>query len=241
MIPIYCVNLETSKGRHDRMKRRFDYHNLNAKFVKALPYNSSLLDYYLQGMNDAPRDDKSMRGFACYASHLKAVREMVSDSCEAAIICEDDVLIRNDFKEKLEQVLENAPKKHLITLCYMMERFDRVTFVGHDSSLKNILTVDPEYTWGAQGYYLSKDYAIKLLTTYDRPWNQVVYPHQCPENFIRLSDGYMAYPPLVIEDGIDSDRASEDLPYHHHHFRFWGYENYNETEEEHISPLKEDS
>lgn len=54
---------------------------------------------------------------------------------------------------------------------------------------------------------------------------------------IRLSQGLMCSIPLVIEDGINSDRAPQDIQYHLLHFCRWDWKNYNRCDEEKESPL----
>jgi hypothetical protein len=57
-------------------------------------------------------------------------------------------------------------------------------------------------------------------------------PKVIAEHIIRFSNGYLAANPLAIEDGINSIRAPQDLPYYCH----WDWNNFNLGDPE--SPLR---
>lgn len=241
---IYCVNLKASTDRRSRMEARFAHHGLSeiVTFIEAIPRESPLVDYYSQGLDCPAYGERKWRGeLACYASHLKAIRQFLHDGGDMALICEDDILLANNFLERYAKVMTNLPSKTpLVTFCYMMNGYGGCYWSGQLPEKKNLLTIDPVNTWGAQMYWLTKDYALQVLTMYDKPFKDVNNDLRTSEVIIRESKGYMAWPPLVIEDGIDSDREPADLPYHLPHFKFWKYENYNSSEKEHISPLAEE-
>lgn len=243
---IYCINLKASTERRKRMEQRFLYHGLIevATFIEAIPRYSNLINYYSQGLQCPAYGEHKWRGeLACYASHLKAIRQFLHDSSgqekdsKYAIICEDDILLANNFLERYVETILNLPEgTPLVTMSYMLEQYD-TRWAGKDWSKENLLTINPKYTWGAQIYLISLNYAMQVLSTYDKPFIQVENPLRTSEVIIRESKGLMAYPPLAIEDGIDSDREPPDLPFHHKHFAYWGYKNYSKSETEDISPL----
>ena len=238
---IYCINLKTSTDRRERMENRFEHHGLleAVTFVEAIPRNSPLVTYYAQNLTCPAYGQTKWRGeLACYASHLKAIRQFLHDGGDFALICEDDILLHNNFLGRYVDMITNTPPgTSLITMSYMMENTGVTKWAGKQPEKKNLLVIDPVYTWGAQIYLISQRYAFEVLTTYDKPFYEVCNPLKTSEVIIRESKGLRAYPPLAIEDGIDSDREPADLPYHHKHFKFWGYSNYSKSEKEHISPL----
>jgi GR25 family glycosyltransferase involved in LPS biosynthesis len=226
------------------MEARLKHHQLleDTTFIEAIPRESPLVDYYGQDLfvPDGSNEKKWRGELACYASHLKAIRQFLHDGGETALICEDDILFSNNFKERLEEIIANIPEETpLVSMCYMITSDWDSKYAGKDKNKHNLLTLNSETTWGAQMYWLRQDYAKWVLSTYDRPFKEVENPLKTSEVIIRQSGGLIAYPPLVIEDGIDSDRAPEDLEYHHHHFKYWGYEKYSSSEREHLSPLAE--
>jgi len=238
---IYCINLKKSTARRQRMENRFRHHGLidAVTFIEAIPRESPLVDYYAQGLTCPHYGEWKWRGeLACYASHLKAVRQFLHDGGDMGIICEDDILLDNNFLRRYVEVMNNLPDNTpLVSFCYMMNSYEKCYWAGKNPDKRNLVTIDPVNTWGAQMYWLTKKYAMDVLTTYDKPFKDVKNDLRVSEVIIRESKGYMAYPPLVIEEGIDSDREPADLPYHHHLFKYWGYQNYNSAEKEHLSPL----
>ena len=121
----------------------------------------------------------------------------------------------------------------------MITSWNGIDFVGKDPSLRNLMNIKPKQVWGAQMYWISRRYAKDALFLYDRPFKQLDQEgkFRSSEVITQESNGYFVYPPLVIEDGIDSDRAPEDLPYHHNHFKYWGYDNYSKGENTHVCPF----
>ena len=241
---IYCINLKSSPHRKERMETRFAHHGLTeaVTFIDAVSKESPLVDFYAQDKSCSHQESnycsKCRGGLACYASHLKAIRQFLQDGGDIGFICEDDILLHNNFVGKYVKIIRNLSEKvPLITFCYMMNGYDGCHWVGIYPDKQNLMTIDSVNTWGAQMYLLTKDYALEVLEYYDKPIKYIDGESGYPEAIIRQSKGYMTYPPLVIEDGIDSDRDPGDLEYHHHHFRYWGYENYSASEKEHISPL----
>lgn len=238
--PIFCINLRDSTDRRKRMEHRFKVAGLENKvtFINAIRRDSPLIEYYHNLVIQQYPDTRKWRSeMACFASHLKAIRTFLEEGGEEALICEDDIMLRNDFVNLWPAYRQNFPDNcPLVTFSYMIEKWEGYHFTGKNPNLKNILTLDPKNTWGAQLYWISKDWAIKALLAYDKPYRFLNCQHTS-EVILRYSNGYLAYPPMAIEEGIDSERAPEDMPFHHNHFGQWGYKNFNLGEIEDISPL----
>lgn len=240
MLPhIYCVNLATSTKRRERMERRFQHHGLmdRVTFVEAVSRDDPIIDQKYQGMDTHEQTDRKWRsGMGCFLGHLKAVRTFVETSQDdGALICEDDIMLHNDFARKFIEGWSAIPANPtLVTLSYMMTSWD-----GAEKISESVYTVSPKNTWGAQMYWIARSYAIQVLEIYDRPFKILDEEKlfRSSEAIIRSSGGYMMYPPLVIEDGIDSERAPEDLPFHHRHFSWWGYENFSSAEIDNSCPF----
>lgn len=233
---VYCINLRSSSGRRARSVRRFRHHRLGVTIVTAIPRTSPLVEYYAYGVTPADNRSKQLGEIACYASHLKAIRQFLHDGGDEAFICEDDVLLHNDFAARWADVVANRPPgTPLVTLTYMMTQWETMEWRGVTPHRHNLISVDPIHTWGAQMYWITRDYALQVLLDRDRPFSRVTGSEITSESIIRSSSGLMVYPPLVIEDGIDSDREPDDLPFHHPHFHHWGYSNYTATEDADVS------
>jgi GR25 family glycosyltransferase involved in LPS biosynthesis len=125
------------------------------------------------------------------------------------------------------------------------------TINNNDSIYHGFWKIDPKYTWGAQCYYISNTYALQIIRELDRPLiiscNDSLYSSASnmlkednkitSEIILRKSSGYMTSIPLVIEDGITSCRAPQDIQYHLRHFCRWNWNNYNKCDPERESPL----
>jgi GR25 family glycosyltransferase involved in LPS biosynthesis len=237
---IYCINLKTSVDRRRRMLHRFLYYQLldRAKFIEAVPRDSPLIDYYHQGVTQQYPDTRKWRSeMACFASHLKAIRTFLEDGGDEALICEDDILLRNQFPQEYLKVRANFPDEApLVSLSYMIVKWEGYTWAGKNPNLKNLCVMNPVYTWGGQLYWISQKYAITALTNFDKPYRHLKCQHT-GEEILRHSKGYICYPLLAIEEGIDSERAPEDIPYHHRHFSSWGYSNFEKAEKDHVAPF----
>ena len=241
---IYCINLRSSEERRKRMIQRFSHHNLldRVTFVDAVSRDSGLVDHYGHHILD-PRNIKKHRNeVACFASHLKAIRQFLEETSktedEGAIICEDDVLLSNDFLKRYNETFANIPDNSpLIALGYIIWHWSGYKWAGNKPDQLNLCKITPENTWGAQMYWISRKYAVKALEIYDKPL-QFLSGHLTSELIIRFSEGYIAYPPLAIEDSIDSSiRPTQDMEVHYRTQSRWGYSNYSDTETVHLSPL----
>jgi GR25 family glycosyltransferase involved in LPS biosynthesis len=236
---IYCINLKVSSDRRHRMEHRFSYYHLldRVTFIEAVPRDAPLIDYYHQNAVQQYPDTRKWRSeMACFASHLKAIRTFLEDGGSEALICEDDILLRNQFPDEYRKVRENMPDDApLVSLSYMIVKWVGYNWAGKNPSLKNLCTMNPINTWGGQLYWISQKYAIQALTMFDKPYKLLSCEHT-GEVILRHSKGYICYPLLAIEEGVDSERAPEDIPYHHRHFSAWGYENFDKAEKDHVAP-----
>lgn len=216
---ILCISLPNSQ-RRERMIRRFDKVDVKYDFVDAIGPNASFVSYYKGSFPSWYKDVKQYDlDIACYASHLKALRTMVDLDLAYAIICEDDIIFHKSFKYLVKRLLEKNWQP-LTSLSFM------ISDMGMKSIKidKGLYTFDPMVTWGGQMYLISREYAEEYLRNFDGPIKHKI----TSEHIIQRSGGFLHVPPLVLEDGIDSDRKTEDTPYHHYHFASWKGKRYYE-------------
>lgn len=265
--PIYCINLKSCADRRQRMEHRFGHHHLGVTFVDAVNRDCALVDYYGEGLfptedlrmqvcrehpgeifatDQIPKDPilkKQRRGeVACFISHLKAIRQYLSDpNSSGAIICEDDVLLSNTFIDSFSRLMENIPEDtSLVSLSYFIDVWDGFKWRGRQPDKENLCQIVPEYVLGTQMYWLSRDYALEVLSRYDRPFRYLIGLDEyiTSELIVRHSAGYIAYPVLAIEDCIGSEiRPEGDMGSHIYTFEKWGYENFADCEREEDKPL----
>jgi hypothetical protein len=210
-------------------------------FVDATDTSSNLVNYYIHNCCNWYNTETQLRkDAACYASHIKALRLFLETSdANACVICEDDILFHNNFLTLFQNILDNLPSDTpLVTLAWMISGPVDQTVVN-----SYFWKIDPENVWGAQCYYITREYAMDAIDKFDRKFNSLVLTYDLDkvtsEIIIRKSGGYMVTVPLVIEDCIDSDRAPQDLPYHEKHWCYWDYNNYDASDFDYQSPLIE--
>ena len=220
------------------MERRLAFHGLldQTTFVEAIPADDPLIDERLAGLPDEAADERRRAEAACLASHLKAVRTFLDstpDDVAGALICEDDVLLRNDWHRGVAEVGANLPADApLCTLTYFLTNWDGVAWAGDRPGLQNVCTFVPEETWGAGMYWISRRYAATVLDRWDVPFRHLP-PRFMSELIVQWSGGYLCYPMLALSDAIDSEiRPQSDVrDYHLPYVRAWGYENFDACEQ----------
>lgn len=243
----YCINLESSADRKDRMIKRFELANItDYKFVAAADKNNSQVDYYTEGSNFVSDGyanhyftiDQWRKDMACYASHFLAIKEFLKTDAVEAIICEDDILFNHKFMEMFNNIRPGLdPHYQILMLCYM-------TCSPFDNTIVNQTFKIPAHEhspiWGAQCYLISRQYAEEVIKLYDLPLTKLrQYEGKITSEIIlRRSKGYIAVTPLVIEDCISSVRAVQDCPYHLKHFCFWPWAEYAASDFSQESPLR---
>lgn len=252
---IYCISLKTSTDRRERIRKRFAYHGLLPwlTFVDAISMDSPLMQRYVEGTGPRKSTDREPLAVAsCFASHLKALRLYLEDPkafySRGAIICEDDILLRNDWRVLYKSIMGNMPiETNMIQFSYMLDTWGNTQWIGNNPREENIfkLKVPPDYktnpnisstaAWGTQMYWISTSQAVKSLNKFDRPFiHQSEFSLVTAELITVLPRGCFVYPALVIEDCIGS-LIEKDTDYHIKIFSPWGYSNYSGGDDDGIN------
>ena|SRR5437868_8461939 len=213
MIPtIYVVSLPQAQARRDRLTARLQHHNLDKQtiWVDAIYKTSPLIDWINLG---APQRER--RGeWGCFLSHLKAIRQFVASDNATAIILEDDAMLHNDFSKMFSQLMqENPAGNELIMLCtFNMNPANAQPVAPHLYTIHDL-------SMGAQGYWLTRQYAARCLEMFDRAPHLISNPWVTSELITITSGGLFAEPPLIIEEAVHSYLQLGDcLQYHRDYF-----------------------
>lgn len=95
---VYCINLERRDDRRERAATEFAREGLDVEFFRAT-----------DGRREAPRDIYLTPGeYGCAMSHVRVWRDMIAKNHRVALILEDDVELCLNFKDKLNEVLQEA-------------------------------------------------------------------------------------------------------------------------------------
>lgn len=202
---VYCINLATSTARRRRMEGRFRHHGLegDVTFVDAVTPHSAEVAAMFSG-SSLPETDLPV--LACARSHLAALRMFLNTDAPAAIVMEDDVMLHNDFTARLHAMLANRPDDAgVISLGYLVWHWESSRWGGRSPELENLKQLDPDALWGTQGYWISREHAERMVAVLDRPareWGTSAIVTS--EVITRTSDGWVSYPPLLLEEVLES-------------------------------------
>ena len=218
------------------MRKRFGHHGLlsDMRFLDAVE---------CAGPRDWSVEWKDRASAACFASHLEAMRlisRIRAPSITGAIVCEDDVLLHNEFSERCDGVLKNLPSDaSFCSLGYLVRRWDAaLRWTGRTTDRHNLCHWVPEALTGAHLYWITPSYARAVVEHYGSiPTTELPTRIEC---VFELADGFASYPPLGLQDTIESTiRPPHELDFHLSGQSAWRYGDYSDCERgQHRSPLQ---
>jgi hypothetical protein len=180
-IEVFVVCNPGSNFRKNNMMRRIQKIGLQNRttFVEGGDRNSELVKYFTG-------ESKGIGG--CLIGHLKALRSFVDSKKEWGLILEDDVLFRDDFIEKVIEIIDSYSQYPLIQL---------FSFTPQNRPCLHEI-------YGSQGYLLKSSHAIETLIKLDKP------TRYWPSNFFKTSEAILMYSggyclgadPIIIEDSL---------------------------------------
>lgn len=235
-IPIYCINLASSRDRRLRMTRRFEEVGLQSvRFIRAIDRRSKVVEDDLAQTKAVSRDDKARSEVACWLSHIRALRTFLRETpstTESAIIFEDDVMLHREWHERLGAVLGNLPEgAPVCALGYNDEDWERppetwegFAWAGVDPD-RRVLIHSLRRQWGAHAYWISRSHARAVLDILKTDGERF---GRYPENFLKVAGSFAAFPALAIQDGSPSTITGEPARILSHRMinSSWGVENY---------------
>jgi glycosyltransferase involved in cell wall biosynthesis len=212
------------------MTRRFEDLGVleQVRFVDAVERTSPLVDRHLARAGTDWVTERRRTEVACLLSHLKALETLLDESEEQrgpAIVCEDDILFHRDWPERLEGVLGNLPEDApLCSLGYQVMSWDGFSWGGLDPARRNVMAMNPVQLWGAHAYLISRAHAAEALEHYEQVISK---PDLFSEFIVKWPGAYIAFPPLVVEDGTPSTiRTEREMQVQRMVHHGWGVDNY---------------
>ena len=210
MLPIYCLSFQ-NEIREKRMRDAFASLDLEVQMCKGVdPMDSRILG--------RPLESNAVRTWSTCYGHLDMIREFLTSEQEMGIFCEDDIIIRKDFGERLPQIAGHFRELGLDILLF---GFLCDNDIRRHSNFpeKNIrlskdfpfryydYCVRPESgVWGTQMYMLSREHALELCEKYEDYADQTINCGMTPfsSDWIitkTAKNRALIYPLMVIEDG----------------------------------------
>jgi len=228
---VVIINRPEDTRRRDNMMKRLDAHDLS-EFVQIIPADDNNDEFrdFIKGTEDHQLDDRYKRIMGSLVCHIKAMRYFVYESpCDECLIMEDDAMLHKEFREKLFELVSTKPSEHncILLAPYLIHNIERKHFVTPTMFNHYAKTI-----FGASCYWISKDFAIKALQRYDKPfrdWNDGEFSrHFTSEHLINSVGSYVAYPPLAIEESLDTNlQFDSHMPDKKRYWSFYGFENYD--------------
>ena len=196
-IPIYILNYKNEE-RKQKMKNRFNSFSIT----------------FLEGINTT-----SNRNNNIMLSHLECLKKFYYNTKNKyAIICEDDVYIHNDLKNKIPEVINNFEKLDLdiLLLSYLLDNHPKNYYnkIFENENFK-YYTYD-DNLWGAHMYLISRHYAIYLIEKYDIDWSINNPDKPFSPDWIITKNGKKAliWPPLGVEEGEVNCNSERQIEFH---------------------------
>jgi GR25 family glycosyltransferase involved in LPS biosynthesis len=184
-IPAFCINVDTSTDRWERMKSRSKKMGITIeRWAGATPMTLGTLQYasYLSNTQRA-----------CAKSHYDIWNYIVQNNIPVTLILEDDAVFRCDSIDILN--------KRLDTIGTLDSEWDMLVLNASEEALPTETWVKAQKQFLTGGYILSLRGATELLNL-SRP---TLYASDWMTNLLqRRGHSYTYFPWLVIQDGEDS-------------------------------------
>lgn len=107
-LPKFCISLKRSTDRRDLVKKEFDKAGLYVEFFDAVDRNDLILPELSDKENKSAIIPQGTGILACMLSHLELMKYARAQKMEAIVVWEDDVLLCEDFNERIKYI-ENLP------------------------------------------------------------------------------------------------------------------------------------
>lgn len=209
---IYCLNYENQERRASMLSRFKTAGFTDDEFV--LHRGTSIHDARISGRGLINHTEKC---WSCMYGHLDMIREFINSGEEHGIFCEDDILIDQDIKERLQHIIADFDKMALDTLLlgYL------ITYPMSGGEVKSVYidlktAETTQYTyytyddiWGTQMYMLSRAQAKMIIEKYANGYadaflanpQEIYPPFSADWTITKEGNRRLVYPMLAIEDG----------------------------------------
>ena len=215
---IYCLNYENQTRRASMMSRFIKAGFTEDEFV--LHKGTSISDKRISGRGLINHTEKC---WSCMYGHLDMMRDFINTTDETykyGIFCEDDIMIDQDIKSRIEHVILDFDALSLDTLLlgYLIthqmngpENMDRQSVYV---DIQTAETTQYRYyaygdIWGTQMYMLSREQVGRILDKYADGYadaflansSEVFPPFSADWTITKEGNRRLVYPMLSIEDG----------------------------------------
>jgi glycosyl transferase, family 25 len=210
-IPIYCLNLPRSAARRANMEAEFRRVGWEATFVpaldgvRALDVDGLLRDGVLSPDNRSLSNPLCQAEIGCYLTHEYVWRMIRRSGQPYAIICEDDIVVRDPAIDLARLARKLPPACDLFYLYYMNDTpgltapaFD----IDHDPCVARVGSYSVYPAWscgGTQCYLITSQGAEKALASC-RPIRHPIDGFLARMSFEGRMATFATYP-MAVRDG----------------------------------------
>lgn len=227
----FIIHLESRPDRLQRMEQRMKSHNMEYQIVQAIHYE----DIYITQMGmcadhlNINRIYNRKAQFACYYSHLKAIRQFYESGENMGFIFEDDCTFRKDFDHRIKPVIHKLNDMKNFNLCSLL--VSNEDFYRENNNKFNSLIKLDNRAWGMVGYIISRDYAKYCLDNFDKPLLECPHvpgiPNYVTSEIIPMySRGWATSLALVMDELGPSTICEQNADIHKNIFAFHGLDNF---------------
>lgn len=186
---IYLINLPHRTDRLRIAKQQFE------KVGVTMPVIFPAIDARKLKLRGTTEENQGLIG--CFMSHYFILQEALLNGYKSITVFEDDILLVNNFKEKLQAGLNEVPEKWQLLYLGYYERTGQAKIQVSEN-----ITI-PKNTWGTHAYMVQGD-GIKIM--YENL--QTIRTHidiQIGEDIVPKMYTYCISPAICHQSGIKSD------------------------------------
>ena len=216
-INVYCINFKNEE-RKERMKERFKKVQMENNLIFTKPV------YLTDSRLDNIESIEVKRNTAILYQHIDSLIHFLENTDnQYTIVCEDDILISSEFKERLPSIIKYFEELNLdvMLLGYLLPYEIDMTTCLHKQYFK-VLKEDTDYKfheypddmWGSQMYLLNRDYAKFIVNKY---YVEKVHEKPLTPDWTITKDTIkraLINPMMALEEGVNVSDNQEQIDYH---------------------------
>lgn len=107
-VAFFCLSYKNTK-RRETLRRIFDAQRLSVHFYDGVGIDDPRV-------KDRPLEKNTMRAWSIMYGHLDMLQLFLESDKEIGVFCEDDILIRRDFRTHLAQIVSHFKELQLDVL-----------------------------------------------------------------------------------------------------------------------------
>ena len=215
---IYCLSYNNEE-RKQQMLNRFTQVNLNVIFSSGVAHTD-------ERIKDRNLSLHEKGVWSVMYGHLDMLQQFYNSGAEYAILCEDDIALHKDIRNKLFNIFEDVKKLQLdiLLLGYI---YGANPYVFHIENYLDTAPIQenttyryyeyPDYLWGTQMYVISRSHSKYILDTFVQfPYADTTLQDKTMTHFsadwtiTKTGKRALIYPMVAVEVAMNKDYGNEE-------------------------------